>query len=105
MTFTAQKAKVKEKVKTKKRTSPSPSPLPAASAFTSTCRFVLADGTTIERQISEAHITLPMGDATTPIVLGQNGDQPLLADVTLGALGLESWSFDLKLHPARLVLA
>jgi predicted aspartyl protease len=67
--------------------------------------FGLADGTTIERKVSEALIVIGNVDGHTPIILGENGDQPLLGVVTLGALGLEFWTSDSKLHPARLFLA
>jgi aspartyl protease family protein len=35
--------------------------------------FTLADGTQIERQISECHLALPMGEGYTPVILGQEG--------------------------------
>ncbi|MBI3740462.1 MAG: retroviral-like aspartic protease [Chloroflexi bacterium] len=34
-------------------------------------QFTLADGTQIERNVSECHITLPQGDGHTPVILGQ----------------------------------
>ena len=36
--------------------------------------FVRADGTQIERDISEAFIALPQGEGHTPVVLGEDGD-------------------------------
>jgi clan AA aspartic protease len=51
--------------------------------------FSLADGTIVERQISECFIELPAGKCHTPVVLGEGGDdQPLLGVVTLEELGL-----------------
>ena len=51
--------------------------------------FSLADGTIVERQISECFIELPEGKCHTPVVLGQQGDElPLLGVVTLEELGL-----------------
>jgi predicted aspartyl protease len=51
--------------------------------------FSLADGTLVERQISECLIELPQGRCHTPVVLGDAGDdQPLLGVVTLEELGL-----------------
>jgi predicted aspartyl protease len=50
--------------------------------------FSLADGSTIERAVSECHIQLPQGDATTQVILGRPGDVPLLGVLTLEALGL-----------------
>ncbi|HET9132318.1 MAG TPA: retropepsin-like aspartic protease, partial [Terriglobia bacterium] len=50
--------------------------------------FVLADGSPIERQISECHIALSMGDGHSPVILGEPGDEALLGVVTLENLGL-----------------
>jgi clan AA aspartic protease len=51
-------------------------------------RFSLANGTTIERQLSECRISLPQGETATPVVLGEGGDVALLGVVTLEELGL-----------------
>ncbi|MGH9832928.1 MAG: retroviral-like aspartic protease family protein [Blastocatellia bacterium] len=67
--------------------------------------FVLADGTEIERDISECHIALPQGDATTPVILGEKGDEPLLGVVTLEILGLMLNPFKRTLEPMRMMLA
>ncbi|NCO32512.1 MAG: aspartyl protease [Armatimonadetes bacterium CG2_30_59_28] len=67
--------------------------------------FVLADGTSIERHISECHITLPEGAAHTPIILGETGDEPLLGVVTLEILGLVLNPFNRTLQPMRVLLA
>jgi predicted aspartyl protease len=67
-------------------------------------RFALADGTTIERSISEAYVVLPQGDAHTPVVLGENGDQALPGVVTLEILGLVFNPFDRILQPMRMRL-
>jgi clan AA aspartic protease len=67
--------------------------------------FTLADGTTIERQISECHITLPQGETHTPVILGETGDEPLLGVVTLEILGLVLNPFTRTLQPMRLLLA
>ena len=66
--------------------------------------FTLADGTTIERAVSEAFITLPQGEAHTPVVLGEAGDEALLGAVTLEILGLMLNPFDRTLTPMRMVL-
>ncbi len=66
--------------------------------------FTLADGTTIERLISEAYVILPQGDAHTPVVLGENGDQALLGIVTLEILGLVFNPFDRTLQPMRVLM-
>jgi clan AA aspartic protease len=43
----------------------------------------LADGTTVERKVSECHIALPQGERSTPVLLGEKGDEALLGTVTL----------------------
>jgi clan AA aspartic protease len=50
--------------------------------------FTLADGTEVERQISESYIRLPQGEGHTPVILGEPGDEALLGSVTLEMLGL-----------------
>ena len=67
--------------------------------------FALADGTTIERKVSEAHVALADADGHTPVILGENGDQPLFGVVTLENLGLVLNPFSRKLQPMRLLLA
>lgn len=66
--------------------------------------FVLADGTAIERQISECHIALPQGDGHTPVVLGEPGDEAVLGIVTLEILGLVLNPFTRTLQPMRMLL-
>ncbi len=67
--------------------------------------FTLADGTTIQRQVSECHIALPQGAAHTPVILGEPGDEPLLGVVTLEILGLILHPFTRTLQPMRMLLA
>jgi clan AA aspartic protease len=67
--------------------------------------FTLADGTTIERSISEAYFILPQGKAHTPVVLGEDGDEALLGVVTLEILGLVFNPFDRTLQPMRIRLS
>src|SRR5437879_6178326 len=50
-------------------------------------RFSLADGTVIERKVSECHIELPQGEGHTPVILGEPGDEALLGVITLENLG------------------
>ncbi len=66
---------------------------------------VLADGTTIERDVSECHLSLPQGSAHTPVILGQAEDEPLLGAVTLEILGLVLNPFQRSLQPMRMMLA
>jgi predicted aspartyl protease len=67
--------------------------------------FTLADGTRIERQVSECHITLPQEDGYTPVILGEEGDEALLGAVTLEILGLVLNPFNRTLQPMRMMLA
>ncbi len=67
--------------------------------------FVLADGTEIERDVSECHIALSQGEGHSPVILGETGDEALLGVVTLENLGLVLHPFSRTLQPARLLLA
>jgi len=67
--------------------------------------FVLADGTTIARPVSEAHIALAQGDGTSPVILGEPGDEALLGVVTLEVMGLVLNPFKRVLQPMRSMLA
>ena len=67
--------------------------------------FVLADGTTVRREVSECHVALAQGEGHTPVVLGQPGDaEALLGVVTLEILGLVFDPFRRTLHPMRTLL-
>ena len=67
--------------------------------------FNLADGTQVERKVSECYIVLPQGEAHTPVILGEPGDEPLLGVVTLEILGLILNPFTRQLQPMRMLLA
>ena len=49
-------------------------------------RFMMADGSAIERAISECRIKVSEGDGHTPVILGEAGDVALLGVVTLEEL-------------------
>ncbi len=66
--------------------------------------FTLADGTRLERGVSECHLTLPQGDAHTPVILGEDDDEPILGVVTLEILGLVLNPFNRSLQPMRMLL-
>lgn len=68
-------------------------------------RLVLADGTGIERPVSECHLSLPQGEGHTPVILGEPGDQALLGVITLEVLGLVLNPFTRELRPMRMMLA
>lgn len=67
--------------------------------------FTLADGTSIKRRVSECYIVLPQGDGHTPVILGEETDEPLLGVVTLEILGLVLNPFNRTLQPMRMLLA
>ncbi len=67
--------------------------------------FTLADGTPVERSVSEVQIRLPEGEGHTPVILGEQGDQALLGVVTLEILGLVLHPFKRTLEPMRMLLA
>jgi clan AA aspartic protease len=66
------------------------------------CR--LADGTIIEREVSECHIALAERDGHTPVILGQPGDEALLGTITLEILGLVLNPFTRTLQPMQMLL-
>ena len=68
-------------------------------------RFRLADGTEMERDISNCVVKLvELGETPTPVILGRTGDVALLGAVTLEELGLVLNPFTRTLHPAALLL-
>ncbi|MGH7326481.1 MAG: retroviral-like aspartic protease family protein [Candidatus Rokuibacteriota bacterium] len=67
--------------------------------------FTLADGTTITRGVSECRFTVEGQSATSPVVLGEMDDAPLLGSVTLETLGLMVNPLTRELLPMRLMLA
>ena len=70
-----------------------------------TVSFSLADGSTIDRAVSECHIALSLGEAHTPVILGSPGDEALLGVVTLEILGVVLNPFTRELQPMRMLLA
>lgn len=70
-----------------------------------TVTFRLADGTPVDREVSECYLALPEGDGHTPVILGKPGDEPLLGVVTLEILGLILHPFKRTLEPMRMLLA
>lgn len=66
--------------------------------------FTLADGTHVERQISECRIALNGVERHSPVILGKPGDEPLLGVLTLEILGLVLDPFKRELRPMKLRL-
>ena len=67
--------------------------------------FILAGGTKVQRDVYECHITLPQGEAHTPVILGEPGDEALLGAVTLEILGLVLNPFNRTLQVIQGTLA
>jgi predicted aspartyl protease len=67
--------------------------------------FVLADGTSIARKISECRFAFQGIEATSPVVLGEGEDVALLGSVTLETLGLVLNPLRRTLTPMRMRLA
>lgn len=67
--------------------------------------FTLADGTLIVRPVSECRVAISGVDATSPVVLGERDDGPLLGAVTLETLGLMVNPLSRTLLPMRMTLA
>lgn len=66
--------------------------------------FTLADGTPIQRDVSECYIILPQGEGHTPMLLGELGDEALLGVVTLEIVGLVFNPFNRTLQPMNMSL-
>lgn len=64
-----------------------------------TMGFHLADGTRVERAISECHIKVDEYDGHTPVILGEPGDVALVGAVTFEVLALVFNPFDRSLRP------
>ena len=67
-------------------------------------QFSLADGTSITRQVGNAYVIFEGRKSASPVILGKEGDSPLMGALTLEALGLIINPFDRTLHPAKLML-
>ncbi|PYR67913.1 MAG: aspartyl protease [Acidobacteria bacterium] len=64
--------------------------------------FVLADGTTLRRGVSECVFELEGHRATSPVVLGETEDETLLGGVTLETMGLMLNPLNRTLQPMRI---
>ena len=61
----------------------------------------LADGTHLSRDVSECKIEIQDRNGTTPVLLGEPGDEPLLGVITLENLGLILNPFNRILQPMQ----
>ncbi|MBM3327698.1 MAG: aspartyl protease [Calditrichaeota bacterium] len=67
-------------------------------------RFRLADGTLIERKISECEITIQEKTRHTTVVLGEKDDAALLGVVTLEQFGLIINPFTRQILPMQMLM-
>ncbi len=67
--------------------------------------FTLADGTPIERGVSECRFEIQGKAATSPVVLGVERDGALLGSVTLKTLGLMLNPLTREILPMRMALS
>lgn len=67
--------------------------------------FTLADGTPIERGVSECSFKIRDHVATSPVVLGEGSDGALLGAVTLETLGLMLNPLTREILPMQMALA
>ena len=67
--------------------------------------FILADGTPIERGVSECRFEIQGKAATSPVVLGAERDGALLGAVTLETLGLMLNPLTREILPMRMALS
>jgi clan AA aspartic protease len=66
--------------------------------------FSLADGSLITRDVSQCEFAIHGKSATSPVVLGQTGEGPLLGAVTLETLGFMLNPLTREIRPMRLML-
>ena len=67
--------------------------------------FTLADGTPMERGVSECRIEIRGAAATSPVVLGEEHDGALLGAVTLETLGFMLNPLTREILPMRMALS
>jgi len=67
-------------------------------------KFVLADGTELERKVGDAFFEWQGKGGAAPVIFGEDGDEPLLGTTTLESLGLVLDPFKRELHPMRMLL-
>ena len=67
--------------------------------------FTLADGTPIERSVSDCRFEIRGAAATSPVVLGEEHDGALLGAVTLETLGFMLNPLTREILPMRMALS
>ena len=69
-----------------------------------TMKFVLADGTELERDVGDAYFEWQGNGGAAPVIFGEEGDEPLVGSTTLESLGLILNPFNRELKPMRMLL-
>jgi predicted aspartyl protease len=72
---------------------------------TRTKSFILADGSTIKRQIGYALFRLNGEEGPSPVIFGEKNDSTLLGSLSLEALGLFLDPLERELRPLPMLLA
>lgn len=67
--------------------------------------FSLADGRAISRMVGDAYFEHLGTGGASPVIFGEEGDEPLLGATTLESLGLVLDPFKRRLLPMRMLLA
>ena len=67
-------------------------------------KFILADGTEVERKMSDALFRLNGNEGASPVIFGEKDDSTLLGVVSLEALGLILDPLKRELRPLPMVL-
>lgn len=66
--------------------------------------FTLADGKKVKRAIGSALIRFGNEEISSPVVLGEKNDSPLLGAITLESFGLALDPFQRKIYRAKMML-
>lgn len=66
--------------------------------------FILADGKKVKRAIGSAIVRYGNEEISSPVVLGERNDSPLLGAITLESFGLALDPFQRKIYKAKMTL-
>jgi clan AA aspartic protease len=69
-----------------------------------TVKFILADGSKIEREVGDAYFEYQGEGGAAPVIFGEKGDEPLLGATALESIGLMLNPFKRELYPMRMLL-
>ena len=67
--------------------------------------FTLADGSVVQRSVSEARFAIEGRSRTSPVIRGETDEAALLGAVTLETLGLMGNPLSRRVLPMRMTLA